>query len=184
MALQQSTSWVREIGKDFLTFTFRNVTVVEPLVWVGRVAPGAILIAVRVPAVVLLQSLCGIFLRVKAVEDRKGALCVLKASVSQQVRRRLSVSYLGCNCCHPSAFQLQAVTSGLRQSSFSCCQAVSGTAAHPIVLTLWTARSHSIFIEDSRNTKASNACFCQWPLLLVRIMGANKFLWTTHLTFH
>lgn len=42
------------------TFTFRDVTVVISLVWVRRVAPGSLLIAVWVPAVVLLQSLPGV----------------------------------------------------------------------------------------------------------------------------
>lgn len=44
-------------------FTFWNVAVVEPHVWVCGVAPGPVLVVVRVPAIVLLQPLQGVLLR-------------------------------------------------------------------------------------------------------------------------
>lgn len=68
------------MGKLFLeallTFTLRNAAVVEPLVWVCRVAPGPFLVIVRVPAVVLLQPLQGVLLGRVAAEGGKESLTI------------------------------------------------------------------------------------------------------------
>lgn len=56
------------------TFTFGNAAVLEPDFLVCGVAPGPLLIIVRVPAIVLLKPLQRMRLRGVSAEDRKESL--------------------------------------------------------------------------------------------------------------
>lgn len=150
------------------TFTFGNAAVLEPDFLVCGVAPGPLLIIVRVPAIVLLKPLQRMRLRGVSAEDGKESLGLyfffFKSTCSQQRGiGRSPFPIRRVRFCRPDAFGLHAVSVC---SNFPIALLIScfNTVAKIILPLLLYRQIHlrsraEVFLcTASGDRKASKAC--------------------------